>query len=70
MEANARNPRSGTGVRELKGTPPHVVVHSGTLQLECLNCRERYTPALPSEVDEYVEAARAWAYEHRLCRKI
>jgi hypothetical protein len=71
MEADAsRNPRDRTGIAELKDTPRHVVVHSRTLELECLNCGEKYSPDLPSDVDEYVEAARTWAYEHRLCRKV
>lgn len=48
----------------------HIVVHSGTLTLECLHCHETHGPQLPAEVEDYVTEARAFAIEHAKCRKV
>lgn len=64
------SPRSEIDTMCVSEMARHVVVHSGTLTLECLHCHDKLTPPLPAPLDDYLSEARAFAFEHAKCRKV
>ena len=46
----------------------HIRIASGTLELQCLACGEKYKPRLPCSVDIWLAMARAFEKLHKDCR--
>ena len=45
----------------------HIVIHKGTMELECRICREKYKPRLPCPVDLWLAMAEEFINLHKGC---